>query len=148
MPTGPTSAAPGAPSGAPPRPAGRFGGRPGPKGGRFQQRRKVCAFCADKTLTIDYKDSARLGRFISDRAKIDPRRRSGTCARHQRALAEAIKQARFIALLPYVPEHIRRQGNVAATTPVAAPPKVEAEKTAAPAAEISAAPATQTPAQS
>ena len=87
------------------RPAGRFGGR-----GRFQQRRKVCAFCADKNIVIDYKDTARLSRYISERAKIDPRRRSGTCARHQRKLSEAIKQARVIALLPFVPEHIRKGG--------------------------------------
>ena len=87
------------------RPAGRFGGR-----GRFQQRRKVCAFCADKNIIIDYKDTARLSRYISERAKIDPRRRSGTCARHQRKLSAAIKQARIIALLPFVPEHIRKGG--------------------------------------
>lgn len=87
------------------RPGGRFGGR-----GRFQQRRKVCAFCADKNIVIDYKDTARLSRYISERGKIDPRRRSGTCARHQRMLATAIKQARLIALLPFVPEHIRKAG--------------------------------------
>ncbi len=87
------------------RPAGRFGGR-----GRFQARRKVCAFCADRNIIIDYKDTARLSRYISERAKIDPRRRSGTCARHQRKLSAAIKQARLIALLPFVPEHIRKGG--------------------------------------
>jgi small subunit ribosomal protein S18 len=59
---------------------------------------------------IDYKDTARLSRYISERAKIDPRRRSGTCARHQRKLSAAIKQARVIALLPFVPEHIRKGG--------------------------------------
>lgn len=88
------------------RPAGRFGGGRG----RFQARRKVCAFCADKNITIDYKDTARLSRYISERGKINPRRRSGTCARHQRVLATAIKQARNIALLPFVPEHIRLAG--------------------------------------
>ena len=87
------------------RPGGRFGGR-----GRFQQRRKVCAFCADRNIVIDYKDTARLSRYISERGKIDPRRRSGTCARHQRKLSAAIKQARIIALLPFVPEHIRKAG--------------------------------------
>jgi small subunit ribosomal protein S18 len=99
------------------RPGGRFGGR-----GRFQQRRKVCAFCADKNIIIDYKDTARLSRYISERAKIDPRRRSGTCARHQRALSEAIKQARIIALLPFVPEHIRKSGTSWMMSPSA--PKV------------------------
>ncbi len=84
---------------------GRFGGR-----GRFQARRKVCAFCADRNIIIDYKDTARLSRYISERGKIDPRRRSGTCARHQRKLSAAIKQARLIALLPFVPEHIRKGG--------------------------------------
>jgi small subunit ribosomal protein S18 len=59
---------------------------------------------------IDYKDTARLSRYISERGKINPRRRSGTCAKHQRALANAIKQARMIALLPFVPEHIRVAG--------------------------------------
>ena len=65
-------------------------------------RRKVCAFCADKVETIDYKDVARLRRYISERAKIVPRRVTGTCARHQRELTVAIKRARHIALLPYV----------------------------------------------
>ena len=69
-------------------------------------RRKVCPFCVSKAKSIDYKDSTTLQAFISDRGKIQPRRRTGVCARHQRALAAAIKRARFIALLPYVPEHI------------------------------------------
>ncbi|MBS4786218.1 MAG: 30S ribosomal protein S18 [Clostridiales bacterium] len=71
------------------------------RGGR-RSRRKVCAFCADKVETIDYKDVARLRRYISERAKIVPRRVTGTCARHQRELTVAIKRARHIALLPYV----------------------------------------------
>ena len=109
------------------RPAGRFGGR-----GRFQQRRKVCAFCADKNIIIDYKDTARLSRYISERAKIDPRRRSGTCARHQRKLSEAIKQARVIALLPFVPEHIRKGGTFWTMSPsVPKPPEAPAEIKAA-----------------
>lgn len=66
------------------------------------RRRKVCAFCADKVETIDYKDVARLRRYLSERAKIVPRRVTGTCARHQRELTVAIKRARHIALLPYV----------------------------------------------
>ena len=64
-------------------------------------RRKVCSFCVDKVETIDYKDVARLRRFISERAKIIPRRVTGTCARHQRELTVAIKRARHLALLPF-----------------------------------------------
>lgn len=64
-------------------------------------RRKVCAFCVDKVETIDYKDIARLRRYMSERGKILPRRVTGTCARHQRALTTAIKKARQVALLPY-----------------------------------------------
>lgn len=67
-------------------------------------RRKVCSFCVDKIDTIDYKDVARLRRFMSERAKILPRRVTGTCARHQRELTVAIKRARQIALLPFVSE--------------------------------------------
>lgn len=65
-------------------------------------RKKVCAFCADKVEEIDYKDIAKLRKFTSDRAKILPRRVTGTCARHQRELTVAIKRARQVALLPYV----------------------------------------------
>lgn len=83
---------------------------------KYTPRKKVCAFCADKAYTIDYKDIAKLRRYISERGKIEPRRRTGTCARHQRALAMAIKRARFLALLPYTPEHIRRTGGVGART--------------------------------
>lgn len=67
-------------------------------------RRKVCAFCVDKVSDIDYKDIAKLRRFLSERGKIVPRRVTGTCARHQRQLTTAIKRARHIALLPYVSE--------------------------------------------
>jgi len=69
---------------------------------RGRKRRKVCAFCVDKVEQIDYKDAAKLRRYISERAKILPRRTTGTCAMHQRQLTEAIKRARQIALLPYV----------------------------------------------
>lgn len=88
------------------RPPG--GGRPR-KGGkpRYVPRRKVCAFCVDKVEYIDYKDSGRLRRFVSDRGKIEPRRKTGTCARHQRKLTDALKRARYLALLPYTAEHIR-----------------------------------------
>lgn len=65
-------------------------------------RRKVCSFCVDRIDSIDYKDVARLRRFMSERAKILPRRVTGTCAHHQRELTVAIKRARHIALLPYV----------------------------------------------
>ena len=65
-------------------------------------RRKVCAFCVDKVAEIDYKDVAKLRRYLSERGKIVPRRVTGTCARHQRQLTTAIKRARQIALLPYV----------------------------------------------
>ena len=66
-----------------------------------RRRRKVCQFCADKVESIDYKDTAKLRKFVSDRGKILPRRMTGTCAKHQRQLSEAIKRARAIALLPY-----------------------------------------------
>jgi small subunit ribosomal protein S18 len=74
------------------------------KQARNRKRRKVCQFCADKTSVIDYKDVAKLRRFISERSKILPRRTTGTCAMHQRELTTAIKRARQIALLPYVSE--------------------------------------------
>ena len=67
-----------------------------------RSRKKVCIFCADKVDFIDYKDSAKLRKFISERGKILPRRISGTCAKHQRELNTAIKRARQVALLPYV----------------------------------------------
>ena len=65
-------------------------------------RKKVCAFCVDKAENIDYKDVAKLRRFLSERGKIVPRRVTGTCAYHQRELTVAIKRARQAALLPYV----------------------------------------------
>ncbi|MBR2179911.1 MAG: 30S ribosomal protein S18 [Selenomonadaceae bacterium] len=64
-------------------------------------RRKVCAFCVDKIENIDYKDAAKLRRFITERGKILPRRISGNCAKHQRQVTVAIKRARNIALLPF-----------------------------------------------
>ena len=67
-----------------------------------RRRKKVCAFCADKIDEIDYKDTVRLRKCISERAKILPRRISGTCAKHQRQLTTAIKRARQVALLPYI----------------------------------------------
>ena len=68
----------------------------------MHRRKKVCIFCQDKVNDIDYKDVAKLRKFISERAKILPRRVSGTCALHQRQLTVAIKRARQMALLPYV----------------------------------------------
>ncbi len=68
---------------------------------RRKPRRKVCQFCVDKVEEIDYKDVAKLRRYVSERAKILPRRISGNCAKHQRQLTTAIKRARHIALLPY-----------------------------------------------
>ncbi|MBC5787663.1 MULTISPECIES: 30S ribosomal protein S18 [Clostridiaceae] len=65
-------------------------------------RKKVCAFCVDKAEYIDYKDVAKLKRYMSERAKIVPRRVTGTCAHHQRQLTVAIKRARHLALLPYI----------------------------------------------
>ena len=70
--------------------------------GGIRRRKKVCAFCADKIEMIDYKDTQRLRRYLSERGKIVPRRVTGTCARHQRQLTTAIKRARHLALLPYV----------------------------------------------
>lgn len=82
------------------RPSGGGGGGGGGRG-RFGSRRKVCAFCVDKVDIVDYKDAGKLRRFISERGKIEPRRKTGTCARHQRRLTVAIKRARHLALLPY-----------------------------------------------
>ena len=67
-----------------------------------RRRKKVCAFCADKIDDIDYKDTNRLKKFVSERAKILPRRISGACAKHQRQLTIAIKRARHVALMPYI----------------------------------------------
>jgi small subunit ribosomal protein S18 len=78
-------------------------GRGGKGGKAFFNKKKVCKFCVQK-LTIDYKDVDTLRRFITERGKILPRRITGTCSKHQRALAVAIKQARIIALLPFVAE--------------------------------------------
>ena len=71
---------------------------------RPRRRKKVCAFCVDKVEHIDFKDTAKLKRYTSERGKILPRRMTGTCAAHQRQLTEAIKRARHIALLPYTAE--------------------------------------------
>ena len=85
-------------------------GGPERRGGRgrdFRSRRKVCAFCVDHVREIDYKDVSRLRRYLSDRGKIEPRRKTGTCAKHQRRLSVALKNARHMALMPYTAAHIR-----------------------------------------
>ncbi len=69
----------------------------------MHRRKKVCVFCG-KDNVIDYKDTAKLKRFVSERGKILPRRVTGTCAEHQRALTTAIKRARHVALMPYISE--------------------------------------------
>jgi small subunit ribosomal protein S18 len=79
---------------------------------KYMPKRKVCFFCRDKVQHIDYKDPAVLRPYISDRGKIAPRRKSGACAKHQRALTKAIKRARHLALLPFVAEHIRKTGGI------------------------------------
>ncbi|MDP4177945.1 MAG: 30S ribosomal protein S18 [Bacillota bacterium] len=78
----------------------------GRKGGSKMRRmkRKVCSFCMDKAVDIDYKDINKLRKYVTERGKILPRRISGTCAKHQRVLTEAIKRARNIALLPFTTE--------------------------------------------
>ncbi len=75
-------------------------GHPGER--RFYSRPKICQFCADKNIRMDYKNVDLLKRYVTEDGKIRPRRQTGTCARHQRALAGVIKRARYIALLPYV----------------------------------------------
>ena len=81
-------------------------------GRRYIPKRKVCSFCTNKGKAIDYKDPVTLHSYISGGGKIEPRRKTGTCAKHQRALAVAIKRARHLALLPYVEAHIRKTGGV------------------------------------
>jgi small subunit ribosomal protein S18 len=91
------------------RPSGGPGGGGRPRGrrvmsgggGRFSPRRKVCQFCVDGIQHVDYKDLPRLRRHIGERGKIEPRRKLGTCARHQRSVTVAIKRARYIGLLPF-----------------------------------------------
>jgi len=78
--------------------SGGYGGR------RYVARPKICQFCADKNIKIDYKSSDMMRRFVTEEGKIRPRRQTGTCARHQRELASAVKRARHIALLPFVSE--------------------------------------------
>src|SRR5256884_6748336 len=97
----------GRPTGPGRRRQGEFG-----TGRKFTPRRKVCQFCVDKIKVVDYKDLIRLRRFLSERGKIEPRRKTGTCAAHQRSLNVALKRARQLALLPFTAEHIRITGVV------------------------------------
>ncbi len=73
-------------------------------GSLYVARPKICQFCAVKNINIDYKSSDMMRRFVTEEGKIRPRRQTGTCARHQRELASAVKRARHIALLPFVSE--------------------------------------------
>jgi small subunit ribosomal protein S18 len=84
-----------------PRPAGRPGGGPREGGRKFFRRKKVCKFCVEKIDSVNYKDVRLLGQFVAESGKIVPRRLTGVCTPHQRRLADAIKQARNIALLPF-----------------------------------------------
>jgi len=84
--------------------------RPNRGRGRFAPRRKVCEFCVSRTAKIDYKNVDLLQGYITDRGKILSRRKTGTCAKHQRHLSTAIKRARFLALLPYVGSGYSRTG--------------------------------------
>ena len=79
---------------------------------RYIPKRKFCSFCVDKVEVIDYKDISKFRRYISNRGKIEARLKAGTCNKHQHALALAIKRARHLALLPYVPAHIHKTGGV------------------------------------
>jgi small subunit ribosomal protein S18 len=71
------------------------------------KKRRICRFCEEKDLYVDYKDDKRLIRFMTEQGKIIPRRTSGTCAQHQRMLTTAIKRARHLALLPYVADPVK-----------------------------------------
>ncbi|NOZ71338.1 MAG: 30S ribosomal protein S18 [Chloroflexi bacterium] len=84
---------------------------PAPRSRARTRRRRVCSFCVDRIDYIDYKKPDHLLPYISGNGKITSRRRTGTCAKHQRRLAIAIKRARFLALLPYTADHIRLYGN-------------------------------------
>jgi small subunit ribosomal protein S18 len=105
------------------RPTGGPGGRPG--GRRFAPRARVCPLCVEKAKSVDYKDATKLGRYISERGRIDPRRRSGACAKHQRLICEAIKRARHLALLPYTSAHVFKTGGVGI---VERPPRIPRER--------------------
>ena len=100
----------------------------GGPGGPRRPRRKVCSFCVDKVQKIDYKDVGRIRRYISDRGKIDPRRKSGTCAKHQRMLTTALKRARLMAMLPYTADHVRGLMSPQARAMAGGPPPPKPER--------------------
>ncbi len=120
-----------------PRPRGQGGGGPGRgpgsggqfRGGRrnFRRGRRVCNFCVDRVNSVDYKAVNRLRRYISDRARIDSSKKTGTCAKHQRMVRRAIAKARFMALLPYAPDHTRVTNMLAPRTPAESSVSDEAE---------------------
>jgi len=84
-----------------------YDGQQGHQGGsRYFAKPKFCQFCADKTLTIDYKKTDLLRKYVTEEGTIRPRRQTGACAKHQRAVAAAVKQARQIALLPFTGKHV------------------------------------------
>ena len=83
-----------------------FNGQQQGGGSRYFAKPKFCQFCADKTLTIDYKKVDLLRKYVTEEGTIRPRRQTGTCAKHQRVVAEAVKQARQIALLPFTGKHV------------------------------------------
>jgi small subunit ribosomal protein S18 len=82
------------------------------EGSKYIPKRKICAFCSEKIDTVDYKDASKLRQYISERGKIEPHRKTGTCAKHQRAIAVAIKRARHLALIPYTTGHVAKTGGV------------------------------------
>ncbi len=84
-----------------------------PRGERRGARRRGCEFCIDKRKFADYKDIELLRRYVGDRGKMEPRRKVGTCSKHQRWVRQAVKRARHIALMPYTAEHIRLTGVLA-----------------------------------
>ena len=85
------------------RPQNRNTGGPRGPRGRYFPRRRICGFCVEKAQFIDYKDVEKLRRYISERAKIEPPRKTGVCAKCQRMLSTAVKSARLLALIPYIP---------------------------------------------
>lgn len=115
---------------------GGAGARPRGRGRRFfPPRRKVCGFCVEHVPFIDYKDAIRLRRYLAETARIDPRRKTGTCATHQRALTTAIKRARHLALLPYVGQMAREPFFRDRRMPPGMPPREQAAPVQQPAAQ-------------
>src|SRR3989442_13433858 len=126
---GPRSGPPrGGPGGDGPPGAGGTGGRYGALRGWRRRRRRVCTFGVDKVQRIDYKAVGRIRRYISDRGKIDPRRKSGTCAKHQRMLTTALKRARLMAMLPYTADHVRGLMSPQARAMAGGPPPPKPER--------------------